>query len=38
MMMTDTWKLLEGGKELSIERSVSSPRGNQKLTMVFDKR
>ena len=38
MTMKETWKLLEGGGRLSIQRSTSSPRGEQNVTLVFDRR
>ena len=38
MTMQDTWQLLDGGNTLSIQRSVSSPRGEQSLSLVFDRR
>lgn len=38
MATKDTWQLLDGGKTLSIQRAVSSFRGDQNLTLVFDKR
>jgi mannan endo-1,4-beta-mannosidase len=38
MTMKDTWKLSSGGSVLSIQRSASSFRGQQELTLVFDRR
>ena len=38
MTVNETWRLLDGGRRLSIKRSSSSPRGNQEMTMIFDKR
>ncbi|HEY4988256.1 MAG TPA: glycosyl hydrolase [Opitutaceae bacterium] len=37
MTLSDTWKLVDGGKTLSIQRLVSSPRGEQKMVLVFSK-
>jgi mannan endo-1,4-beta-mannosidase len=37
MTSTDTWKLLDGGKTLSIQRHALSQRGEQNMTMVFNK-
>ncbi len=37
-VIRDTWRLLDGGRHLSIQRHVSSPRGDQDLTLVFDRR
>ncbi|HMD59938.1 MAG TPA: glycosyl hydrolase [Opitutaceae bacterium] len=34
----DTWKLIDGGRHLSIQRFVSGFRGEQNLTLVFDRR
>jgi mannan endo-1,4-beta-mannosidase len=34
----DTWTLLAGGQTLSIQRSVSSPMGEQKMSLIFDRR
>ncbi len=38
MTMKDTWQLLDGGSTLSIQRAVSSFRGEQNQTLIFDKR
>jgi len=38
MTVKDSWKLIEGGRFLSIQRSISSPRGEQNITMIFDRR
>jgi mannan endo-1,4-beta-mannosidase len=38
MTTKDQWQLLDGGKTLSIQRSVSSFRGEQSLTIIFNKR
>jgi hypothetical protein len=38
MTIRDTWRLLDGGRRLSIQRSVSSPRGEQKMVLVVDAR
>ena len=35
MTSRDTWSLVDGGKELLIQRHVSSPRGEQDMAMVF---
>jgi len=35
MTSRDTWTLVDGGRELSIQRHVSSPRGEQDMTMIF---
>ncbi len=37
MTSRDAWTLTDGGKELSIKRHVSSPRGEQNMTLVFSK-
>jgi len=37
MKSVEQWKLSEGGKILSIESSSSTPRGERKATMVYDK-
>jgi mannan endo-1,4-beta-mannosidase len=37
MTSKDTWTLLDGGRTLSIQRHVSSTRGEQNMTMVFRK-
>jgi hypothetical protein len=37
MTSKDTWTLLDGGKELSIQRHSISARGEQNITMVFTK-
>jgi hypothetical protein len=34
----DTWKLAARGSVLTIQRSTSSPRGQQNQTLVFDRR
>lgn len=34
---TEIWKLLEGGKALSIDATSTSPRGETKNTFVYDK-
>ena len=34
----DTWKLASRGNVLTILRSTSSPRGQENLTLVFDRR
>jgi hypothetical protein len=36
--MKDTWKLLDVGTTLSIQRAVRSARGDQSLTLVYDQR
>jgi hypothetical protein len=38
MTIEDTWTLVDGGRRLSIKRLVSSSRGDQKMTLVFDRR
>ena len=38
MTTTDTWQLLDGGKTLSLQRTANSFRGEQHLTLIFDKR
>jgi mannan endo-1,4-beta-mannosidase len=38
MTMKETWRLLDGGKELSIQRHTSSFRGEQDSSMIFEKR
>jgi mannan endo-1,4-beta-mannosidase len=38
MTTKETWTIISGGRQLSIERSVASPRGIQDSTLVFDKR
>ena len=38
MTIQDNWKLLEGGKILSIESTVHSLRGDMHTTLVFDRR
>jgi hypothetical protein len=38
MSIKDTWTLVDGGAHLQVQRATSSPRGEQKLTMVFDRR
>jgi mannan endo-1,4-beta-mannosidase len=38
MTIKETWKLVDGGDRLSIQRSTSSSRGAQEVTLVFDKR
>ncbi|MCD6565436.1 MAG: hypothetical protein J7K53_05790 [Bacteroidales bacterium] len=38
MKSVDQWKLSGGGKILSIESSSSTPRGERKATMVYDKK
>ncbi len=38
MTIKDTWTLLDGGKTLSVQRSLHSPRGAQEQTMIFNKR
>jgi hypothetical protein len=38
MTSKEAWLLLDGGRTLSIQRTVSSFRGEQSLTLVFDKR
>ncbi len=37
MKSVEQWKLTDGGKILSIESSSSTPRGERKATMVYDK-
>jgi hypothetical protein len=37
MTTKDTWTLIDGGRRLSIQRHSSSFRGEQNLTMVFDR-
>jgi mannan endo-1,4-beta-mannosidase len=37
MTSRDTWTLADGGKTLSIQRHVSSTRGEQDMTMIFAK-
>jgi len=37
MKSIELWKLTDGGKILSIESSSSTPRGERKATMVYDK-
>jgi hypothetical protein len=38
MTLTDFWTLNDHGDELSIQRSTTSSRGQQDLTLVFDRR
>lgn len=38
LTMQDHWQLLEGGKVLSIQTNSHSPRGEQKTTLLFDRR
>ena len=38
MTTRETWRLADGGDRLVIQRHVSSPRGEQDLTLVFDRR
>jgi len=38
MTTKDTWRLLDGGRHLSIQRFISGFRGEQNLTMIFDRR
>jgi mannan endo-1,4-beta-mannosidase len=37
MTSRDIWRLSDGGRTLSIQRHVNSPRGEQSATMVFSK-
>jgi mannan endo-1,4-beta-mannosidase len=37
MTSTDTWRLLDGGKTLSIQRHSLSQRGEQNMTMIFER-
>ena len=37
MKSVEQWKLTDGGKILSIESASSTPRGERKATMVYDK-
>ena len=37
MKSVEQWKLTDGGKILSIDSSSSTPRGERKTTMVYDK-
>jgi len=37
MKSVEQWKLSDGGKILSIDSSSSTPRGERKATMVYDK-
>jgi hypothetical protein len=37
MTSKNTWALVDGGRELSIQRHVSSPRGEQNMTMIFSR-
>lgn len=37
MKSVELWKLTDGGKILSIKSSSSTPRGERKATMVYDK-
>ncbi len=37
MKSVEQWKLTDGGKILSIDSSSSTPRGERKATMVYDK-
>ena len=37
MKSVEQWKLIDGGKILSIDSSSSTPRGERKATMVYDK-
>jgi mannan endo-1,4-beta-mannosidase len=34
----DTWKLIDGGRRLSIQRTTSGFRGEQTMTLIFDRR
>lgn len=38
MKSIELWKLTDGGKNLSIESSTSTPRGERKTTFVYDKK
>jgi mannan endo-1,4-beta-mannosidase len=38
MTIKETWKLADGGNRLRVQRHMSSPRGEQDLTLVFEKR
>jgi len=38
MTIKDTWKLLDGGRRLSVERFTTGFRGDQHTTLVFDRR
>jgi hypothetical protein len=38
MTMKDGWRLSAGGDVLSIQRSTNSFRGQQDITLVFDRR
>ena len=38
MKSIEQWKMTDGGKILSIESSSSTPRGERKATMVYDKK
>jgi mannan endo-1,4-beta-mannosidase len=37
MTSRDVWTLLDGGRVLSVQRHVSSPRGEQNLTLIFSR-
>jgi hypothetical protein len=37
MSMNDSWRLTDNGKPLLIQRSITSPRGKQVTTLVFDR-
>jgi mannan endo-1,4-beta-mannosidase len=38
LKIKDHWQLLDGGKTLSIQSTVNSPRGEQQSTLIFDRR
>jgi hypothetical protein len=38
MTSSETWKLEDGGDTLVVRRHTSSPRGEQDVTLVFDRR
>jgi hypothetical protein len=38
MTIGETWRLVEGGRRLSIHRHTSSARGEQDTEMVFNRR
>lgn len=38
LTLKDRWSLIEGGQVLRIKRSVSSPRGVQEMTLLYEKR
>jgi len=38
MKTTEVWTLTEGGKSLTITSTSSTPRGEMKVTLVYDKK